>query len=508
MSQIKVNIIANILGRFWGVLSTVIFIPVYVKFLGVESYGLVGIFASLQGLMAMADMGLSATLNREMARLSTVEENVQELQDTVRTIEVIYGLIVLLITIIVLCLSPVIAHHWVKSKTLSVTSVESAVQLMSFALAFQIAFSLYQGGLLGLQRQVQLNVIVITMGLLRSVATILVLWRISPRIEAFFLCQAIFSLFQLLWARIVVWQRLRNANLVACFRWSIIRNIRTYAAGILGVTIASTVLLQMDKVILSKMLTLELFGYYTLAWTFSQVPVSVLSGPVYQAVFPQLTQYVVSNDTIKLRELYHQSSQVVSLLVMPVVFIITLFSKECLFLWLGNTVAVNNTYRLAALLAIGSGVSSILILPYALTLAHSWTKLSLWLNIVNIVLLVPLLIFLTNQYGAIGACICWIILNTICLVVFVSLMHRRILIGEQWQWYSKDILVPFLASLLPVLLCRYFFNELTFSRPLILATLVFTWILSVIFTALALPMARKLILTKFATMFRLGSKLA
>ena len=76
--MIRRNITANFVGRAWGVVSVYIFIPLYLKFLGVEAYGLVGFYATLMGVLAFADMGLTATLNREMARLSTRKDSTGE----------------------------------------------------------------------------------------------------------------------------------------------------------------------------------------------------------------------------------------------------------------------------------------------------------------------------------------------------------------------------------------------------------------------------------------------
>ena len=67
--MLKKNILANLIGNFLTAIVFVIVIPVYVKYLGVESYGLIGFFASLQIIFSVLDMGLSATLNREFARL-------------------------------------------------------------------------------------------------------------------------------------------------------------------------------------------------------------------------------------------------------------------------------------------------------------------------------------------------------------------------------------------------------------------------------------------------------
>ena len=36
-----------------------VFVPVYIKYLGIESYGLIGFFASLQAWFALLDMGMT-----------------------------------------------------------------------------------------------------------------------------------------------------------------------------------------------------------------------------------------------------------------------------------------------------------------------------------------------------------------------------------------------------------------------------------------------------------------
>ena len=47
-----------------------IFVPVYIKYLGIESYGLIGFFASMQAWFALLDMGMTPTLGREIARFT------------------------------------------------------------------------------------------------------------------------------------------------------------------------------------------------------------------------------------------------------------------------------------------------------------------------------------------------------------------------------------------------------------------------------------------------------
>ena len=66
--MLKRNLIANYLGQGWTALMGLAFIALYIKFLGIEAYGLIGIFAVLSAWLALLDMGMTPTVSREMAR--------------------------------------------------------------------------------------------------------------------------------------------------------------------------------------------------------------------------------------------------------------------------------------------------------------------------------------------------------------------------------------------------------------------------------------------------------
>jgi len=86
MSTIKKNIIANITGKGWTAIISLAFIPFYIRFMGIEAYGLVGIYLLLLALFALLDLGLSTTLNKELAGLTVQEGKAQEMRDLVRTL--------------------------------------------------------------------------------------------------------------------------------------------------------------------------------------------------------------------------------------------------------------------------------------------------------------------------------------------------------------------------------------------------------------------------------------
>jgi O-antigen/teichoic acid export membrane protein len=101
-----------------------------------------------------------------------------------------------------------------------------------------------------------------------------------------------------------------------------------------------------------------------------------------------------------------------------------------------------------SLLAIGFALHGIAYLPYAMQLAHGWVSLLLRLNAAALVLLIPAAIVGVIRVGPIGAATAWVILNAGYVVVGASIMHTRLLRGEQWRWYGVDLASPLAAALL------------------------------------------------------------
>jgi len=53
MSRLGRNVSANILGTVWSTVLSLLFIPVYISLLGLESYGLIGFYSSLIALLGV-----------------------------------------------------------------------------------------------------------------------------------------------------------------------------------------------------------------------------------------------------------------------------------------------------------------------------------------------------------------------------------------------------------------------------------------------------------------------
>jgi O-antigen/teichoic acid export membrane protein len=488
MSAFSKNVIANYVGKGWSGLMSLVFIPVYINFMGIEAYGLVGFFMTLQVVFSLLDMGLSTALNRELARSSAARHDAAITRDLVRTLEVVYCIVGAGIAGLVAALAPLIANNWIKSGSLSTQTVTGVIQLMGMTLALQWPFALYSGGLMGLQRQLPLNAVTIMVSTLRWGGAALILWLVAPTIQAFFTWQVIVSAVQTLVTGIVLWKCLPKASRPARFDRQMLIKIWRFAAGMTGISAMAIILTQLDKIVLSKLLSLEVFGYYTLA-TVVASSLILLVNPIFSAVFPSFSQLVADDDHGGLKRRYHAVCQLVSVVVIPAAVVLALFSKEILLLWTGDSITAGNAHALISVLVIGTAINSLLHLPYALQLAHGWTKFALVSNVIAVVLLGPTIIWAATQYGALGAAITWVTLNCGYVFIGMPMMHKRLLQGELKRWYLIDIGLPLLGSLAVALLGRWLFPAHTSILTAVIWLLTIS-ALTLLAAALATPSLR------------------
>lgn len=495
MTVIKKNIAANFAGNIWQVLMSLAFVPLYIKFMGVESYGLIGIFATFQGVFVILDMGLGSTMTREMARLSVLPDRKQEMRDLVRSLEVVYWGVAAFIGIVVVVMAPFIAHHWVKASKLSPAIIEQALKILGFAMALQWPAALYSGGLMGLQKQVLQNMISSGMSTLRGVGAVLILWLLSPTIKAFFLWQIVVSLISTFVLYLFLWRSLPRVENKASFDTKHLVRVWRFAASMSGISILATILTQVDKVILSKMLTLEMFGYYTLAGLVAMT-VYRFTGPVFTAVYPKFTQLAAIPDQEGLVILYHKSCQLMSVLIIPFTVVVSMFSYEIMLLWTRNPVTAENCHLLVTLMIIGTALTGLMNIPYALQLAHGWTKLSIYVNLFSVVFLVPLIIYLSRHYGAVGGASVWVILNTAYIFTTIPIMHKYLLPHENWRWYWQDVFIPLATSLLVAGTGRLFLVK-SLPKLEMALYLAFVSIATLFMTAMSTDSTKKWVLDQF-----------
>ncbi|MFT4800344.1 MAG: O-antigen/teichoic acid export membrane protein [Flavobacteriaceae bacterium] len=495
MASLKKNIIANYIGRAWPALLSILLVPVYIKFLGIEAYGLVGFFTTLSAVMGIFDLGIGSTMNRELAKRSAKPAEQSSQRDLVKTLEIIYWIIAVSVGIVVICISSFIANSWVKAETLDSETIVRAVQFMGLSIALRFPMSLYQGGLMGLQKQVLVNKILIILGTVRGLGAVLVLWGISSTIYAFFAWQAVISIIGSISFLLAIWSVLPKSKIKARFSIQILSDVWRYAAAVSANALIGMCMSQLDKVILSTMLSLKMFAYYSIAATVASA-IWMIILPYNTAIFPKLVELITKDDKAKLKVFFHRMSQILSVILLPIGFVLIFFSKEILFLWLKDEEVAENSYLIMSFLVFGTLLNGLVSVPINSANAFGWPMLTTYTNLGQAIVVVPLIIYLVNEYDGLGASISWVIMNSTYILISVPIFFNSYLKEEKKKWYFNDILIPMAVSSFVCLSSRLVAPELD-SSFLILIWVLITGSITILLTGMSMSAIRGLIISKF-----------
>ena len=422
------------------------FIPLYIQCLGMEAYGLIGLFAVMQAWLTLLDMGMTPTLNREMARYTAGAHSPQSIRDLLRSLEILCFSLAALIALGVWGASAYLAGDWLRAEKLPTAVVAQALSVMALVAALRFVEGIYRGSLFGLQRQVWYNAANAILATLRYGGAVAVLAWVSPTVQAFFLWQALVSLLSIAVFAASVHQALPNPPLPPKFSREALVGVWKFASGMLGISFLSLLLTQVDKVLLSRILPLESFGYYTLAATVAGVLYMVIA-PISQAVFPRMVELITRDDQTALIAVYHQGAQLVTVLTVPAVMLLTFFGGGVVFMWSGDAKLAENTAPILSPLVLGIFLHGLMWIPYNCQLAYGWTSLALRANVVAVFLIIPAIFWVVPKYGAVGAAWLWVALNAGYVLISVQFMHQRLLPGEKWRWYFADILLPVVGAI-------------------------------------------------------------
>lgn len=459
MAALRINILSNYAGQLWMAAMGVAFLPLYIHILGMEAFGLVGLMLSFQAVLQLFDFGIGSATNRELARRAHDPALADGARDLVRTSEVVIWLLTLLAALLVWASSGLMADHWLHLHSLSRMEASRAIAIIGLAIALLWPSMFYANCLSGLERQPALNLINAVFATLRYAGVLPVLLWVSPSIEAFLWWYAIVGAGQSLTTAVAVWWTLPQGHRRARWMSNELHGNHRFAGGLFAIGILALGVSQLDRLTLASLRPLEDLGYYTLA-------LSVASGlgrmvqPMFNALYPRFSRLVARSDETTLRELYHLSSQYLAVVIAAAAMVLIVFSRDVLFLWTGDASLAGKVALPLSILVAGSALNGLMNIPYALQLAHGWTRLAMGLNAASLLLGIPFCFWAVGKYGISGAAWLWLLANLASVVVGIPLMHRRLLCGEMAQWYVHDNLPALLAAATTVWMLHAFLPSL------------------------------------------------
>ncbi len=433
------NIIANIAGKAWTFVSIYLFIPFYINILGVEAYAIISFYATLQTFLTLADVGLTATLNREFAKATSTDFYRANL---LRTFENLYLFLAILISCITIIFAPQITARFLKSEIIQFEDIVFYVRLMGVTIGCNIFVYLYQGGMLGLQKQVAMNVLAIVFNAVKAGLVIIPLWFWRDLSVCFYWQLGCTILFCWIYrTRLNTYVSLAHAK--SDLRY--LKPLWRYTVGMMLMAVIYAANTQVDKLTVGALLSLTDFAYYFLGTTVGH-GVLMLAIPMGTAFLPELTRLFSIPDIVSAKHLYHRSAFLITTVSSAVAVVLLFYMQSYIAIWQQNTEIAQIITPLSRLLVVSFLFLSIQLVPYYAALANGHTKTNVLMGIITIALLWPGIYVSIHKFGLVGAGLPQLVLNGLVTFVLGGIIIRKFLKGEFLKWLLRDTLVPIVVS--------------------------------------------------------------
>lgn len=463
----KRNILASSASQIYVTLVGILMLPLYLKYMGAEAYGLVGFFTMMQAWFNLLDMGLTPTVARETARFRGGATDALSYRRLLRALQLIFFAVAFVGGGAMFIFSGLIADGWLKVQTLALAQVQLALQLMAVGVGLRWMSGLYRGCISGSEELVWLGGFNAFVATLRFAGVLPVLIWVGHSPTVFFTYQLLVAVVELAGLTAKAFGLFPAVPPGQQLSWSPaslfppIKPVLKFSLTIAFTSSVWVLVTQTDKLVLSKLLPLAEYGYFTLA-VLAASGVMMISSPISGVLLPRMARLQAEGDEAGLISLYRNATQMVAVIAIPACLVLAFFAEQVLWAWTGDAYAAAQAAPVLRLYALGNGFLALAAFPYYLQFAKGDLKLHLIGNVFFVLLLIPLLVWATWMYGAIGAGYAWLAANALYFLTWVGYVHHKIEPGIHGSWMLVDIfqiIVPSIAVTL--LIATVDFNGVT-----------------------------------------------
>ena len=464
------NTVWNLLGSGAPMIVAVVCIPILIRGLGKERFGVLTLTWALIGYASLFDLGLGRALTQLVAKkLGAGEE--KEIPALAWTSLLLMLLLGLAGTACILLISP-----WLTHSALNVPDALEPETLQSFRLlGLSLPFVITTAGLRGLleahQRFGLISALRIPMGVFTFAGPLLVLpfskslvpvvgTLVAGRVAAWALHLLVCLRFLPELGRSIAWERSAVGPLLRFGGWMTVSNV------------VSTLMVTIDRFLIGALVTMTAVTYYATPYEVV-TKLWLIPGALVGVMFPAFSTSS-AQDRNRTAVLFRRSVKCILLVLFPVVLLLIVLAHDGLRVWLGGEFAANSVH-VVQWLAVGVFINSLALVPSALVQGVGRPDLTAKLQLLELPAYMAALIWLTKKYGIEGAAIAWtgrVALDA--LVLFI--MARRLLPVENSLRSQTALLTALgLAVLALAVLPQGFLLKSVFLLLTILGFVLVAW---------------------------------
>jgi O-antigen/teichoic acid export membrane protein len=391
----------NLAGFGLPVTAAIVAVPVIVRGLGVERFGILALGWAIMGAAAMLDLGLGRALTQVVAKRRAGAES-GDLGSVVITTVGFLGALS-----IVGAVSLGAASSWLATDVFRVappysSEARGAIALLAVSLPFIVCGGALQGVLEGHLRFDLSNLVRIPLSTLNYLVPVAILpfaadlvWIVGGTVvsrAAGFLAY---------WALV---RRVMGPGLRGSMRPRLLRPVLLLAAWMAASTAVAAVIIYLDRFAIGVLLSMAALAFYVTPFEIVS-RLAIIPGAVGGALLPAFAS-VKPGASHEMRANFGRGLRYVVLLVFPAAMLVVLFAHDGLKVWIGDDFAGGST-RVAQILAAGMFVNSLAMVPLMSLYGIGRADIVAKLHLLELPIYALVLWQLVLSLGVEGAALAW-----------------------------------------------------------------------------------------------------
>jgi len=410
--------------------------------LGEDALGIIYFTAMMNAVLcAVLEMGICSTTVREVS--AHFESDPNYIQDLIRTFSLFYWGIYVLLGVVIFFLAPILIGKWINLKTMDSATAIYVLRILGIASLVALPKSFYVSLFRGLQRMEFNNFIDVTTSALQQFGTILILAFGGNLFHVVYWFTACYGL-RILTFLAVSAHFFSLRALVPSYSSAVAKRNLRFASRMASISIIASIHTQVDKIIISKLMSIGTVGYYGVAYGTASKG-GLLTGAISQAVYPSFSALFKAGDRNGLITQYRKLQDLLCFGIVPI-FAAIPFALLPLFSYMINEETAKLLLLPTTLLCVGFYMNGTLNIPYVFSLAVGKPGITARMNFYALFIVLPVTGLLIYFLGLTGAGLSWVFYHIFAYSYGVPIICSKCLRIPVWKWYSHVLTIFFLVG--------------------------------------------------------------
>lgn len=434
----------NILGQVLPMLVGMLSIPVIIRHIGTERFGIVTIAWMLIGYCSLFDMGLGRALTQVVAEKLGKNES--------HDIPALFWTslaLMLSLSLVGACamagMASTLVHGVLKIPVELQRETVASLYILAFSIPCVVLTSAFIGFLSAYNRFDIINAIRIPMGIFGYAAPLIVL-PFSHNLIAIMFALAVGRVITCLAhfrASLAISSELGEKIVI---RKDLLKPLFRFGGWLTVSNIIGPFMVYFDRFLIGSLVSVAAVAYYTTPYEVI-TKLWIIPGALLSVLFPAFAAHY-GRDRCYAAGLLDRAVKYLLLILFPIVFVVVVWARDGLALWLGDSFA-GHGYQALRWLAMGVFMNSIAQVPFAFIQGGGKPDITTKLHLGELLVYAPLLWYLVKLHGINGAAMAWYLRVTVdCLLLMYS--ARRL--SSPAPGFSGGTLLAFLTASLCLLL--------------------------------------------------------